>query len=91
MPKSSTLRRPSLEHEEVVGLDVAVDDALRVRRGEHVEQLVDEAQQLASRPRRRAWRASSESGVALEQLHHQEGRAVLGDVDVADLDRRPGA
>ena len=33
-PKSSTFTRPSVGQEDVVGLQVAVDDALRVRRGQ---------------------------------------------------------
>ena len=38
------LEPPVLLDEEVVELDVAVDDALVVRRREHVEQLVGEAE-----------------------------------------------
>ena len=50
MPKSSTLSSPRAGEEEVLGLDVAVDDALVVRRREHVE----EPDRRAPAPRRQA-------------------------------------
>ncbi len=62
-----------------------MDDVRRVRRGEHVEQLVGEAERL-DRVDRPALAALLER-LALEQLHHQEGSAVLGRVDVEDRHR----
>ena len=83
-PKSSTLSRPSVREEEVRRLDVAVDDALLVGGGEDVERLLGVAQHLADGELADALGAVAER-LADEQLHHQEGRAVLGHVDVADL------
>jgi hypothetical protein len=62
-----------------------VDDLLSVRRDEHVEQLVHEPQHLAGLDAAEALGAIRER-LALEQLHDQEGRPVLGHVDVADRD-----
>ena len=76
---------PAVGHDEqVVGLDVAVDDPLCVRRREHVEELVGEAQEIGQR--HGALLGARREALALEQLHHEERRAVLGDVDVVDLD-----
>ncbi len=61
-----------------------MDDALRVRRREHVEHLVDDSEQLRLGQAAEARRALLER-LALEQLHHEERAAVFGDVDVADL------
>jgi hypothetical protein len=71
--------------EEVVELDVPVNDALGMGRGEHIEQLVDESEQLFTR---QAVQPAGTLGevLALEQLHDQERAAVLGDVAVADFD-----
>ena len=71
--------------EEVRGLDVAVDDARRVRRGEHVEQLAADRDGHRARAARRPSGSSSWStDVPVEQLHDEERRAVLGDVVVHD-------
>ena len=92
MPKSSTLSTPARVTKRFVGLDVAVDDALVVRGREHVEELVGDAQHLAAAEAPVAPRFQrSLERLALEQLHHQEGRAVRRDVVVEDAAPRPGA
>jgi membrane-associated protein len=72
--------------EKVIGLDVAVDNSLGVGRHEHVEQLVHEAQQHldghpSGLPRELGERRP------FEELHHEKRSAVLGHVNVANLDR----
>jgi hypothetical protein len=81
MPKSSTLSSPLAGQEDVVGLDVAVDHAARVGPGEHVAQGVAEGQDLARREPPAAAVAGLE-GLADQQLHHEEGAAVVRDVVV---------
>jgi len=78
------LEHALLREEQVVGLEVAVDGPARVRRGHHVEQLPGDRHRLARRERApRAGQAALQR-LALEQLHHQERRAILGLVVVDD-------
>ena len=52
MPKSSTLSWSFLREEQVLGLEIAVDDRLLVRRFEHSQRLIDDVERLVhgSRP-----------------------------------------
>ena len=84
MPKSSTLSDAVAREEEVLRLDVAVDDALGVRGGEHVEELVGEASDLDASSRCPLALPARLERLALEQLHDEEDGAVLGDVVVED-------
>ena len=73
--------------EEVLRLDVAVDDPLGVGRREHVAELVRERQDLAWREVAGRALGAHVERLALEQLHHQEGGAVVGHVVVDDAHR----
>ena len=66
-PKSRIFTWPSPGHEHVVGLQVAVDDALRVRGREPLRDLERLVDGLALRHGRRVELAAQ--GLALEQLH----------------------
>ncbi len=75
---------------EVVRLEVAVDDARRVRGAEPVEELAEEPHRaLGGEPP--LSREPLAERLALEQLHHDEGAAVAVLAEVEDLDdvRRP--
>ena len=80
MPKSSTLTKSAIavarDEEDVVGLEVAVDDAVRVRRRERA---ADAAAMCSARGERRARprraRAAVPRLLALEELHDEVGRA----------------
>jgi hypothetical protein len=63
-------------------------DVSRVGGGQHVEQLIREQRHLEGWQRAIAIQPRSER-LPLQQLHHQERRAVLGDVVVEHFDR-PG-
>jgi hypothetical protein len=65
-------------HEEVLGLEIAVDDAALVGRGEDVEQRVGDRQHLVEReaPARPRLRPLLER-LALEQLHDQKRPALV--------------
>ena len=75
-------RRP----EQVVRLDVAVNDTLRVRRFEHREQLLADPDGLPGREPSADRVGAVGDGLALEQLHHEEGRALVVHLVVAHLD-----
>ena len=64
-----------------------MNDALLVRRREHVEHLVGDEQDLLDDQRARFALEAVRERLAVEQLHHQEHRAVFGGVVVAHLDR----
>jgi hypothetical protein len=61
-------------HQDVLRLDVSVDDAGRVRRPERVAELREQLVDLGRRHRAAPLEEDRE-GLALEQLHHEEGRA----------------
>ena len=73
-----------LRDEEVVGLDVAMNDALLVRGGEHVEQLLADLEHVRERKPSALAYAPRLEELSLEQLHHEVGVAVLGRVVVED-------
>ena len=89
MPKSRILTKSrcavALDEHDVVGLEIAVDDAGGVR-------VLERAQDLAHDLRARARGGSgpaampSDSDCAREELHHQEQRAVGGAAEVGDGD-----
>ena len=79
MPKSSTLTCPARVKKELSGLMSRWTIALGVRGGEHVEELVGDAEHLvlaSSRPPRRS--AAVLERLAVEQLGDEVERAVLG-------------
>jgi hypothetical protein len=76
------LEHPFGREKQIVGFDVPVDDPAGVGRGEHIEELVAEGEHLATgQATAEALRASLQ-GLPAQQLHHEERRAVLGDVVV---------
>ncbi|MFT3769345.1 MAG: hypothetical protein QM820_28235 [Minicystis sp.] len=81
-PKSKTFTTPSLVRKMFSGLRIAVDDALGVGRGEHVEELDRERRHVARGQPAALLLGPIREGLAFEQLHDQEGRAVLGRVVV---------
>ena len=80
-PKSRILTRPSVGHEDVLGLEVPVHDPLLVRRREALRDL----QRVADRPARREGPAGEPLAqrLAFEQLRDDVGRAVVR-ADVVD-------
>ncbi len=68
---------------DVVGFEVAVDDVFRVAGGQHVENRVRPGQEIADVDGLPV-RARGER-LPLQELHHEERGAVLGDVVVDDL------
>ena len=81
MPKSRILTRPSLRDEQVVGLHVAVDDALVVRGGEPFGDLTRVVDRFARRQRARVQPAAER--FPFEQLRDDVGRAGMR-ADVVD-------
>src|SRR5690606_11062721 len=74
-----------IAHEEdVVGLDVAVDDARVVHRGQAAQHLRDDLEELHLGDRRSVVEAVGEAR-ALEQLHHHEGLPVVHHAVVEDV------
>ena len=71
--------------EDVARLDVAVDDPLVVRQREGAGHVADRRQHV-ERPEGAGALEDGVERVAREQLHHQEGRAVLGVADVEHVD-----
>ena len=79
------LRHAVLREEDVLGLDVAMNDAGGVRRGEDVEQAVGDRERVLRAAGGSPNAARARVGrLAFEELHHEEGRAVLGLVVVED-------
>ena len=72
-PKSSTFTVPSGAHLDVRRLQIAMDDALLVRRFERVGDLPRDRQRLVERDRSAARSAPRAS--ALDQLHHERAHA----------------
>ena len=75
----------ALQEEQVLRLDVAVDDALRVRGGERRRGLRGDPQDALLGQLRLAREALGER-LALEELHHDERAAVVGVAEVGDVD-----
>ena len=67
--------------EHVAGLQIAVDDSLDVREGEHAQRLAGDVQR--SPERQPSFLDQSLQRLALQQLHHQEQHAVV-DSEVRD-------
>jgi hypothetical protein len=94
-PKSRIFARPSRGQEDVLGLEVPVDDALVVGRGEAGRDLRGD---LRGPARGQVPREEPlPEGLALEELRDQEGNALVGADVVDDQDarvvegaRRPG-
>src|SRR5215471_18396986 len=75
------LRFPAAGHEDVPGLDVAVDDPPRVRSLESVGDLDGELERLVER--QSPCVQSVLQGLAVKELHHEEGLPFVF-VDVVD-------
>ncbi len=73
--------------EDVPGFDVLVDDVLVVGSGEHVENSVDDDQDLFGGERPGVSVDTVRECLAIEKLHDQEDRALLVDFIVDDPDR----
>ncbi len=71
--------------EDVLGLDVAVDDARGVRGAERVDHVMHHCQEIADGERRIAGEGVVE-GQAREQLHHEVGGVLVVLADVEDVD-----
>jgi hypothetical protein len=74
---------PGVGDEEVLGLEIAVDDALFVRRDENVEHLRADGEHVGQRQHAFAQKTRVDR-FPLEQLHHEESGPILGDVVVED-------
>ena len=85
-PEVEHLDLPVARHHHVRRLDVAVDDVLRVGRGEHVEQPLGHGEHLRQRESAALPITELLQGRPLEQLHHEECRPVLRDVVVEHRD-----
>ena len=72
--------------EEVVRLDVAMNDPLVVRGREHVEELLTDLEHVGQRKRAALPDAPRLEELALEQLHHEIGVALVRRVVVEDAD-----
>ena len=81
------LRVTRLGEKDVPRLDVAVHDSIRMRHVEDVEELPGDAERLGEgEPTSHAGKAARER-LALEQLHDEVRRPVLGDVVIENVDR----
>jgi hypothetical protein len=69
---------------DVVGLEIAVDEALVVRRLERAQRLVEDRKRLG--PGQRAAADPRRQRLALEVLHHEEHAAVRIAAEVVDVD-----
>ena len=81
------LERPVPKDEQVGRLDVAMHDALRVRGCEDVEQLLGDGEDGRERQLSSELLLQCVDANAVEQLHDEEGRAVLRHVIVEHRDR----
>ncbi len=79
---------PVRAHDDVLGLQVAVHDALLVRRRETLRDLERDADR--ARDRERAADDAVPQRLALQELHHRVGDAVLAAVVVQREDVRMG-
>ena len=66
-----------MQDKDVVEFDVAMNDALAVDGCEDIEDFIDHGQHFVDREPVQAFGAVRE-GFAFEQLHHEEGQAVVG-------------
>ncbi len=72
---------------DVFGLDVAMDHADRVRRGEAIEHGLHDGERLLYGERPTAAELFMK-GAAIEPFHHDKGIAIRRHADVGDLDDR---
>jgi hypothetical protein len=84
-PKSRNHDRAVRREEHVVGLQIAMDDADAVRRREGRDDRTEDAEGLAGRQRAVA-RPSIGERLTFEEIHHEDGRAVLVLDDVVHRD-----
>jgi hypothetical protein len=83
--KVEDLEAPIGEEKEVIGLEVPVDDPCRMGGDEDVEEAIGEAQQGVDGGAPLLVEEVLER-VAFEELHDEERQALLGGIDVDDLD-----
>ena len=86
-PEVEDLQRPLARQEQVLRLDVAVDDPLVVRGDEHAEKLASELRDDQGRQPAPLRARQALQVLALEQLHDQEGGAIVGRVLVEHAHR----
>jgi hypothetical protein len=83
--KVKDLEAPIGEEKQVIGLEIPVDDPHRVGGDEDVEKAIGEAQEGVEGGAPLLVEEVLE-GVTFEELHDEEWQAILGGIDVDDLD-----
>ena len=75
----------AIDDEDIIGLEVAVNDALAVRGSDRAQDLAHDVDR-APRLHRAGAGEDRRERLAIEQLHHGEWPAIRCDADVADID-----
>jgi hypothetical protein len=85
-PKVEDLQLPAIRDEQVGGLDVTVNDAGLVCRSEHVAELAGDREHLLRRQLATILLPHVFDSLPSQELHHEEGRAILCHVVIRDGD-----
>jgi hypothetical protein len=86
IPKSSTFTLSRARQENVLGLDVAMDDPLRMGGDEHVEQLIRDGEHVVLAEPPAEADAPLFERLSVEELHEQKRGAIIVGVVVGDFD-----